>query len=190
MCLGIICSGMANNGLIMDHGLVHQENNAFFTEKRILVKQIIDWSDKRIWATITEYELYNTQNAFNLLNKSDLHLEYILGLLNSKLMSFYHRKKFLDEFKMRFQKILIKDCKLLPIRTIDFKKTNEKKVHDNMFQLVEQMLLLNKQLAEAKTGHEQTLLQRQIDATDKQIDKLVYELYELTEEEIKIVEGQ
>jgi hypothetical protein len=44
--------------------------------------------------------------------------------------------------------------------------------------------------AEVKTGHEQTLLQRQIDATDKQIDKLVYELYGLTENEIKIVEGQ
>jgi predicted nucleic acid-binding Zn-ribbon protein len=51
------------------------------------------------------------------------------------------------------------------------------------------MRTLHKQLTEAKTGHEQTLLQRQIDATDKQIDKLVYELYELTEEEIKIVEG-
>ena len=59
-----------------------------------------------------------------------------------------------------------------------------------MVQFVEQMLALHKQLAEAKTGHEQTLLQRQIDATDRQIDKLVYELYGLTEEEIKIVEGQ
>jgi hypothetical protein len=59
-----------------------------------------------------------------------------------------------------------------------------------MVKLVEQMLLLKKKLPEAKTGHEQTLLKRQIDATDKQIDKLVYDLYELTEEEIKIVEGQ
>ena len=52
------------------------------------------------------------------------------------------------------------------------------------------MLSLNKQLADAKTGHEQTLLQRQLDATDQQIDKLVYELYELTKEEIAIVEGK
>jgi len=44
--------------------------------------------------------------------------------------------------------------------------------------------------AEAKTGYEQTLIQRQIDATDRQIDKLVYELYDLTEDEIKIVEGR
>lgn len=40
-----------------------------------------------------------------------------------------------------------------------------------------------------KTEHEKTVIQRQIDATNRKIDKLVYELYELIEEEIKIVEG-
>ena len=42
---------------------------------------------------------------------------------------------------------------------------------------------------EIKTAHEKTILQRQIDATVKQIDQLVYELYGLTEEEINIVES-
>jgi hypothetical protein len=42
----------------------------------------------------------------------------------------------------------------------------------------------------AKSPHEQESLQRQIVATDKQIDALVYELYGLTEEEIRIVEGE
>jgi hypothetical protein len=58
-----------------------------------------------------------------------------------------------------------------------------------MIALLDQMLELHKQLPEAKTGHEQTLIQRQIDATDREIDKLVYELYGLTPEEIAIVEG-
>lgn len=39
-----------------------------------------------------------------------------------------------------------------------------------------------------KTDHEKTVVQRQIDATDRKIDELVYELYGLTEEEIKTVE--
>jgi len=60
---------------------------------------------------------------------------------------------------------------------------------DPISPLVERMLSLNQQLASAKTDHDKTSLQRQIDATDKQIDKLVYELYGLTEEEITIVEG-
>jgi len=48
---------------------------------------------------------------------------------------------------------------------------------------------LHAQLAAAKTPTAKTTLQRQIDATDRQIDNLVYELYGLTEEEIGIVEG-
>jgi hypothetical protein len=44
------------------------------------------------------------------------------------------------------------------------------------------------QLAAAKTAHEQTQLQRQFTATDGQLDRLVYELYGLTADEIRIVE--
>ena len=51
------------------------------------------------------------------------------------------------------------------------------------------MLGLHKSLAAAKTDHDKTLLQRQITATDHQIDKLVYELYGLSDDEIAIVEG-
>jgi hypothetical protein len=50
------------------------------------------------------------------------------------------------------------------------------------------MILLHKRTPQ--TPHEQELLQREIDATDAQIDRLVYDLYGLTEEEIKIVEGE
>jgi len=42
---------------------------------------------------------------------------------------------------------------------------------------------------QARTPHEQTALERKIEATDWQIDALVYELYGLAEEEIEIVDG-
>ena len=58
-----------------------------------------------------------------------------------------------------------------------------------MVSLVENMLTLHKQFAAAKTPHEQENLKRQIDATDQQIDRLVYELYGLSEDETKIVDG-
>ena len=57
-----------------------------------------------------------------------------------------------------------------------------------MVNLVEQMLELQKQLSAARTPQEKTSLARQIAATDAQIDRLVYDLYGLTEEEIRIVE--
>ena len=50
------------------------------------------------------------------------------------------------------------------------------------------MLTLHKQLASAKTAHDKTVVQRQIEASDRQIDRLVYELYNLTDEEIAILE--
>lgn len=53
----------------------------------------------------------------------------------------------------------------------------------------EPFLLAKQRLPSAKTGHDQTLIQHLIDATDWQIDMLVYELYGLTEEEIAVVEG-
>jgi hypothetical protein len=58
-----------------------------------------------------------------------------------------------------------------------------------MVSQVDQMLELHRQYASARTGHEKTAIQRQIEATDGQIDWLVYELYGLTEEEIRIVEA-
>ena len=52
------------------------------------------------------------------------------------------------------------------------------------------MLGLHKQLASAHTPYDRENIKRQIEATDRQIDRLVYTLYDLTEEEIAIVEGQ
>ena len=89
---------------------------------------------------------------------------------------------------MRFQKVLIKDCRRFPIPCLDFADASDKAAHDRMVELVGQMLKLHKDLPAAKAPPTKEQIQRQIDSTDKQIDKLVYELYGLTEDEIKIVE--
>jgi hypothetical protein len=161
----------------------------FFSEKRILVKQIIDWTSKRIWATMTDKELYNTQNAFNLLARSGWSLEYLLGILNSKLITFYHRKKYLDEFKMRFQKILIKDCRRLPIHAVDRTNPKERRHYDELIKLVVSMLRLNEEIHNAKTEPDRVSLRWQVESTDREADRLVYELYGLTEDEVAVVEA-
>ena len=76
-----------------------------------------------------------------------------------------------------------------PVHSIKPANPEDVARHDRMVALVEQMLALHKQLPQVRTPHEQTALERQIEATDRQIDVLVYELYGLTEEEIAIVEG-
>jgi len=62
-------------------------------------------------------------------------------------------------------------------------------LHDRIVKLAELMLALHQKLAGVRTPQEKTALERQIAATDTQIDALVYELYGLTGDEIKIVEG-
>lgn len=51
-----------------------------------------------------------------------------------------------------------------------------------------QMLDLQIQLATARTAHDKAVLTRQIEATDRHIDQLVYALYELTYDDICIAE--
>ena len=71
---------------------------------------------------------------------------------------------------------------------IDFSDLVDVARHDRMVELVQTMLDLHRQLSSAGPDHERTLLARRIEATDRQIDRLVYELYGLTEEEIELVE--
>jgi hypothetical protein len=77
----------------------------------------------------------------------------------------------------------------MPIRPIDFSDKKDESAHDRLVSLVDQMLSLHKSLAAAQAPADKESLQRQIDATDRQIDRLVYELYGLSEEEIGIVEA-
>jgi hypothetical protein len=137
---------------------------------------------------------YDTQghfvsNTVYFIPTNDL---YLIGILNSKLIFNYFKRisTVIGEAdkggRLRWFR---QDVERIPIRTINFSDPADKAHHDRMVALVTQMLDLNKRLQDAKLDHNRTLLQRQIDATDATIDTLVYELYGLTDEEIKIVEG-
>jgi hypothetical protein len=111
--------------------------------------------------------------------KNDLvELKYLLGVLLSRLGAWYLRTKY-PIYDALYPWYTKKQLAAFPIKAKD----------NQMVALVEQMLALHRQLAAAKTAHDKTALQRQIAATYRQIDRLVYTLYNLTEEEIKIVEG-
>jgi hypothetical protein len=124
-----------------------------------------------------------------LADTSDAAYLYVLGLLNSRLLDFFFVKNTVP-FRGGFYSANRQFIENLPVRTIDSNNPADKARHDRMVQLVERMLALHRQLAGARTPHDKTFLQPQIDATDREIDRLVYDLYDLTEEEIAIVEGR
>jgi len=158
----------------------------FFTKPRIIVRQIISGKPPRIYAGYTEKELYNTQIGFDVLAKNEdaILTKYILAILNSKLMNFYHKEKFLDPTKVLFQKILILNAKKLPIKTIP---VNEQK---KIVALVDKMLFLNERLNEIrnKMTDERAKIEEKIKETDAEIDELIYKIYGMTDAERKIIE--
>jgi REP element-mobilizing transposase RayT len=114
---------------------------------------------------------------------------YVLGLLNSKAVDFFH-KNISTNYRGGWYGYDAKIIRNIPIRTINFSDPTDLHLYEQVVFLVERMLNLHQHLATALAPTEVILLQRQIDTTDAQIDALVYELYELTEEEIRLVEGR
>jgi hypothetical protein len=117
----------------------------------------------------------------------DQSFPYLLGLLNSRLLA-WHFPFVSAPFRGGWLSANRQFISQLPIRPIDFSDVTDRERHDRMVALVEEMLALHRQLAAARTDHEQTNLKRQIDAADRRIDRLVYDLYDLTEEEVRIME--
>jgi tRNA1(Val) A37 N6-methylase TrmN6 len=219
-------------------GAMREES--FFTEPRILVRQIVSSKPPRIFAGYTEESLYFTQIGFGIIPSNDkLDCLLLLSILNSSLITFYHKFRFLDLEKELFQKILIANCKQLPVvfdanleieslisakakKIITLIQENNLAI-SNFIELIESKFTLklsqNLQnwpsldfkgfLAELKKAkvkltlpeeaewlpyfttqkEKANALHAQITQLDKEIDQMVYQLYGLTEEEIKIVEG-
>jgi len=159
---------------------------AIFHTDKIILRQTAD----RLIGTFDD-EHYITRHSTHLIlmkkDISQINLKYILGLFNSRLLTYYYQK-IIPEVGKTFAEVKTVNVGRLPIRTIDFSGPEDVARHDKMVKLVENMLDLHRRLSESKTGHEKTLLSRQIETTDRQIDALVYELYGLSEEEIAIVE--
>lgn len=123
-----------------------------------------------------------------LRDGSPLAYEYLIGLLNSRILDHWF-KQITTPFRGGYYAYNRQYIEQLPIRHINFSDPSDKAKHNKMVSLVERMLGLHKRLSGAQTPAEKERLKRQIDATDQEIDRLVYDLYDLTEEEIKIVEA-
>jgi len=104
-------------------------------------------------------------------------LKFLLGVLLSRLAAWYIRTKH-SIYDTLYPWYTKKQLAAFPIKPKSIR----------LVKLVERMLDLHRKLAAAKVPDEKTKIQREIGATDKRIDRLVYDLYDLTDEEIKIVE--
>ena len=227
-----------NGELWISYGewLAAPREQKFFVTERVLIREI---TKDRLYACYTEKEFYNTPSLINIIDeKSILNLKYILTLINSKLLGWYHNKTSPKANKGLFPKILVNDVRNLPIVEITL---NEQQP---FIEKADKMLALNKELQEVSQKFQRMImrefnleklstklqnwhllnfdefikelskvkvklslsqkadwedyfiaekekadtLNNEITKTDKEIDKMVYELYGLSDDEIKIIE--
>ncbi|MBM3292743.1 hypothetical protein FJY84_08715, partial [Candidatus Bathyarchaeota archaeon] len=156
----------------------------WFEGGRILLRRLVN-RRQRLMAALTEETFITNKNLYTVrIPDNNIDIRVLLGVLNSNLISFLYINQVTQAVKDDFPQVTIKDILSLPFPSATVITENTAR----MVKLVEQMLLLHKQLTKAKTPDEKTRFQRQIDTTDHQIDQLVYELYGLTEKEIQIIE--
>ena len=134
---------------------------------------------------------FSIDEGFNFLSFSNMtvifetndkiSLKYVLTLFNSKLLNFRY-KSIGKQTGGGIYEYFPNGVSKLPIPEITWDKQK------SFIELANKMTQLNKKIANAKSPHEKKLIEKQIISTDKKIDKAVYELYELNDEETKIIE--
>jgi len=148
-----------------------REERLFIAKEKILLprkstKIACAYDDKQFYALNTAY--------ICLLKNNDYNIKYILSLLNSKFINFFYSSLFFG------WQITIPALNTLPIKKI------YGKLQQPFITLVDQILSITKDDDYLQNPKKQS----QVKEFEKQIDQLVYELYDLTYEEIKIIEGE
>lgn len=113
-------------------------------------------------------------------------LKFLNGVLSSKLLEWYLESelRLLGKRSIQYSKQFIEQVPVPKISNNTLKLSNE------IIKLVDQSLKLNEEKAEAKLETKINQLKSKIDYCESRINEIVYQLYELTEAEIKIVEGK
>ena len=144
-----------------------QKDTMFYKGERFLIRETGSflttvYLNENIYCNRSLYSTIIKDNSFNV--------KYVVGVLNSTPIQYYYQQKFKAETDL-FPKIRIKQAKQLPIPIAGLE------VQSAIANLVDKII-------NAKTVGLIT------EKFEKEIDKLVYELYGLTEEEVKVVEGE
>jgi hypothetical protein len=151
-----------------------------FEKDKIIVMDIA----KKIVAQLDTQKFYVKDALIFHPKDKSISLKFVLGILNSKLLTHLYSHSFLGI-------CVAKNAILqLPFPRLDMSIKSDKKKHDAIVRLVDRMLTLKKKECTNLEIVSHRVYLRQIIAIDAEIDRLVYELYGLTDEEIAVVEGE
>lgn len=167
-----------NNSILVQNIVAHIMNPIPHIKIIAMPSSILDNKD--------EYILLNTVNQ--LENISNLDTKFILAILNSKLISWYVYI-FIFGLAIRTMHFDNPVTSRIPMPSVDLTKKSDKEVHDKLVKLVDNIIAINKKLVGENNPNTKEILERQVRALDGEIDRLVYGLYGLSEDEIRIIEN-
>ncbi|KQB35907.1 Eco57I restriction-modification methylase domain-containing protein [Acidiplasma cupricumulans] len=174
-----------NKYIVYDRTKLHRARpEEVFTKNKIIIQRI-SGGNRPIKAVLDRegYFSFASTNLLTLKEDSEIELEYILGILNSKLMNWYYVNKFTNgsELTVNISKTFLEQ---IPIKYANkFEKAE-------IIELVNKMLSLKKKIVSLfnKKTDEIYSLETEFNKLDSRVDQLVYKIYELNVSEIKVVE--
>jgi len=169
---------------ILSSMITSNKITSFYTHPKIWITRIqkMRWKQRIVSGLDQRKNSAGMKTLQIIISKLDniQDLKYLQAILSSKLINFWCVNYLADDMNKTYLENVP-----IPAPVIDLKHSA---LYNDLISNVDKMQDLKNQLAEAKISQDTNILQRQIEATDHKIDALVYELYGLTEEEIKIVE--
>jgi len=172
----------ARKGLITWSALNRPRYPGLFEAPKIVLRQTAD----TIYAAIDSFGYYCLDSIIIIRPKDVDFIKYYLGLLNSKLMRWIYSNLTQEQNRV-FAQVKPVNIRKLPIRKIDFSSLTDKQIYENIVSLVDLVMRLNKQKYE---NPEEKLLPENITEALEKIDLLVYALYNLSKEDISIIEEE
>ncbi len=157
-------------------------SETIYRQDRICIRQI----GASPIATFVPANIFTLNTIYNvyLKEKNIADIKFLLGIINSNATRFFWKKNNSDE-KKTFPKVKKEAILSIPVPEI-----KDKSLHNEIANLVNRLLKLNEEIREQKLETKRNQIQSKIDYCESRINKIVYELYGLTDEEIKIVEGK
>ena len=159
---------------------------AVFAAPKLMVRE----TGAQFCVTLDEEGLLTTRSIYNVkvVTKGQVSEKFLLGMLGSKLFVFYF-KEFISPETKTFPKVRIAQLKELPIPKLNPETPADKKKHDDVVGLVDQLLAGYAGLAAHKLASAKEQAQARLRHLERRLDGLVYDLYQLTEEEKAHVAG-
>ena len=128
------------------------------------------------------------ESTIYILRSKKVNLKFLLGLINSKLFSFYLSKRLITNVQ-GFPQVLMGQLEQLPIKKINPENSSEKSKHDSIIRQVDNLLQLNKDLRKVKLPNDKKSIENRISSVESKVNEIVYELYGINKKEIKLIEN-